>query len=93
MSGQNYKICGNCKYRKTDLTLSDYRCTEVSNMSIDTNNGIVSKSYPKITIVGFASYNNKSCPVFKPTRKFSIQLAISNIKLKWFKHRYPEKFI
>jgi hypothetical protein len=92
MSGQNYKICSNCKYRKMDVTLSSDRCHNVSNMSIHTHNGIISKTYPKISIVGFASYGS-SCPVFKPTRKFSIQLAISNIKLKWFKHRYPEKFI
>jgi hypothetical protein len=92
MSGQNYKVCSNCKYKKTNKNDTDYRCHNVSNMSIDTHNGIVSKTYPKINIVGFASYGS-ACPVFKPTKKFGIQLAISNIKLKWFKYRYPEKFI
>jgi hypothetical protein len=91
MSEYSYKRCRNCAYLKKDKYRYE-RCHSVSFMTIKVEDGIICKTFPEVSNSSIRG-DNGGCSSFKPTRRYSAALIMSSIKLKWFKHRYPEKFI
>jgi hypothetical protein len=92
MSAPRYNRCANCKYCWNTAKDSDQRCHNVSNMYIRTDCEDVRRVFPRIRDLDVEAYKDP-CSLFEPTIGAELRLVVSNTKLKWFKHRYPEKFI
>ena len=71
---------------------SKSKCHSPDYMIIATDSGIVNKIFPYTYDVRPEDEANP-CPAFKANIGFKFKLGISQIRLIWFKYRYPEKLL